>query len=85
MQGSLKKAELSLKAYVRRPWSCDNITGKKKSKVLNLILFPNMNWDIVCLKLLWDSPCLFFHSFLFFPSQSFFFCSIRQFALFMLS
>lgn len=24
--GSLKKAELSLKAYVRRPWSCDNIT-----------------------------------------------------------
>lgn len=30
MQGHLKTAEISMKAYLRRPWHCDNITGKER-------------------------------------------------------
>lgn len=48
MQGYLKTAEISMKAYLSRPWLCDNVTGKEEVYMIFFVWRVKLK-EIVCL------------------------------------
>lgn len=65
MQGHLKAAAISVKAYLRRPWLCNGVTGKETFNIkvkCNLLLFLNRRINyfyalLICFKHLKAQCC----------------------------